>query len=80
MVLEGSLRTLSTYSPSIVMEIHGPANAQRTWEVLEGLAYKWLRLSGEGRSTVLTKADLLSYFSKHCWTNHFLLTREQPET
>jgi FkbM family methyltransferase len=80
LVLEGASRTLSTYSPSIIMEVHGPENAQRAWEMLDGLNYSWLRLTDKGRSTILTEANLVSYFSKHCWTNHFLLTKEQTKT
>jgi FkbM family methyltransferase len=75
LVLEGALRTLSTYSPSIIMEIHGPANAKSVWEILAGLSYNWQRLTDKGRSRVLTEANLVSYFSKYCWTNHFLLTK-----
>jgi hypothetical protein len=77
MVLEGSLRTLSTYFPSIIMEIHGPANAEKTWDMIQSLNYSWLRLADEGRSAVSTKKELVSYFSKDFWTHHFLLTKAQ---
>jgi FkbM family methyltransferase len=79
-VLEGSLRTLSTYSPSIIMEIHGPANARMVWEALESLNYGWMKLNKEGQSAVTGKERLLSYFTKDSWTHHFLMTREHTET
>ena len=80
LVLEGASRLLPRYSPSIIMEIHGPANAQRVWEMVDGLNYKWLRLTDKGRSVVSTKEKLVSYFSKNFWTHHFLLSKEQTET
>lgn len=72
--LKGSLRTLSTYSPSIILEIHGPTNALGVWELLDTLNYQWMELTQEGRSAVTTKERLLSYFSKDHWTHHFSLT------
>ncbi len=75
LVLEGASSLLSTFSPSIIIEIHGPGNAQKVWEMLANFNYKWVRLTGQSRLTVLTEANLVSCFSEHCWTNHFLLTK-----
>jgi FkbM family methyltransferase len=76
LVLKGGLRTLAAYSPSIVVEIHGPTNARSVWEVLDSLDYRWLRLTKKGRSEVLTQESLVSFFTKHSWTHHFLLVKE----
>ena len=76
LVLEGASRLLSAHAPIIILEIHGPASARKTWAILGNLNYRWLKLTGNNRSTVPDKEHLVSYFSKDCWTNHFLLTRE----
>jgi FkbM family methyltransferase len=75
LVLKGALRTLETYSPAILAEIHGPTNAARVWDALDTLDYKWLKLTPRGRSTCATSETLVSYFTKDAWTHHFLITR-----
>lgn len=77
LVLDGASRLLPTFSPSIIIEIHGLGNAHKVWEILANLDYNWVRLTGQGRLTVPTEADLISCFPDHWQTNHFLLTREQ---
>ena len=79
LVLKGSIHTLATYSPSIIVEIHGPSNAQGSWDTLDGLSYNWLKLTEKGREAVVTKERLLSYFTKDSWTHHFVLTRNQKD-
>ena len=46
LVIEGGLRTLKVYSPKIIIEIHGPRNAQKTWRLLHNPNYQWSHLSG----------------------------------
>jgi FkbM family methyltransferase len=75
LVVEGALRTLQTYSPAILMEIHGPVNARRVWDTLQDLNYHWLKLTKEGPSAVTARDTLLRYFTKDYWTHHFLLNR-----
>jgi FkbM family methyltransferase len=76
LVLEGAERTLATYSPHLIIEIHGPMNAQKVWEILDSLGYGWAKITEQGRLGVTTKGELLSYFTKDAWTHHFLLIRE----
>jgi FkbM family methyltransferase len=78
-VLEGASRLLPTFSPSIIMEIHGPGNAHKVWEILANLDYKWVQLTGQGRLAVPTEADLMSCFPDQWGTNHFLVTRDRPK-
>jgi FkbM family methyltransferase len=76
LVLEGGLRTLEVYSPKIIIEIHGPRNAQKTWRLLDPLNYRWSHLCRGGRKGVVKEENLLSLFSKDSWVHHFLLIRE----
>ena len=76
LVLKGAIRTLATYAPMILTEIHGPTNAGNVWDILDALNYRWLRLSAKGRSSVTAKEHLLTYFTKDAWTHHFLMIRE----
>jgi len=76
LVLQGALRTLEAFSPTILIEIHGPTNARMVWEVLDTLNYSWVKLTEEGQSVVATQEKLLPYFTKDSWTHHFLLTKD----
>jgi len=76
LVIEGGLRTLQVYSPKIIIEIHGPRNAQKTWSLLHDLKYQWSHLCRGERRGIPEEEDLLSLFSKESWVHHFLLTRE----
>jgi FkbM family methyltransferase len=75
LVLKGALRTIATWSPNIIIEIHGPKNGARVWEALDSLEYSWMKLTAKGQIPVMTKENLVSYFSKHSWTHHFLLIK-----
>lgn len=75
-VIEGGLRMLEMHSPKIIIEIHGPRNAQKTWALLQNLKYRWSHLCRGQRKGVPQEEDLLSLFSKDSWVHHFLLTRE----
>jgi FkbM family methyltransferase len=77
MVIAGGLQTLDRFSPKLLLEIHGPGNAGRTYELLEGLNYDWWRLRRAGSEKVLNKEHLLSFFSKYSWTHHFMVSREK---
>jgi len=74
-VLEGGMRTLETFSPALLIEIHGPNNARKCWGLLQGLGYTWQRLAPQGREPVSSESRLLSYFSRDAWTHHFVLTK-----
>jgi FkbM family methyltransferase len=76
LVLQGSLRTLDTYSPKIIIEIHGPKNTLKVWGLLQSLDYSWSYLTKNGSEAVASEEGLLSYFSKESWTHHFLLCRQ----
>ena len=73
LVLEGGLRTLKEFSPKIIIEIHGPENAQKIWSLLKDSPYSWWHLTLQGRKSVPAEEKLLSFFSTVSWTQHFLL-------
>jgi FkbM family methyltransferase len=75
LVIQGGLRTLEVYSPRLLMEIHGPKNALKVWELLQNLHYSWSHLTKNGHEVVTSEQRLLSYFSKESWTQHFLLLK-----
>lgn len=75
LVIQGGLRTLDVYSPKILTEIHGPNNALRMWELLQSFEYFWNHLTANGQEEVSSEEELLSFFSKNSWTQHFLLNR-----
>lgn len=74
LVIQGGLRTLDVYSPKLIIEIHGPKNAQKIWELLRSFHYSWDHLTSKGREEVPSEKKLFSFFSKDSWTHHFLLT------
>lgn len=76
LVIKGGMRTLDVYAPKLLIEIHGPNNAQKTWSLLGRLDYSWNRLTANGQEEVSSEEKLFSYFSKDSWTHHFLLTRQ----
>jgi len=79
-VLRGAAKTVKTYSPRMVIEIHGPRYACETWDLVQGFGYKWWHLISSKREAVHCREQLLSYFSSYAWTHHFLLVKEQaPE-
>ena len=73
LVLEGGLRTLKEFSPKIIIEIHGPENAQKIWSLLKDSPYSWWHLTLQERKSVPSEEKLLSFFSAVSWTQHFLL-------
>jgi FkbM family methyltransferase len=76
LVIQGGLRTLDVYSPKLIIEIHGPNNAQKTWSLLRRFDYCWNHLTANGQEEVSSEEGLFSYFSKDSWTHHFLLVRQ----
>jgi hypothetical protein len=76
LIIQGGLRTLEDFSPRLLMEIHGPKNALKVWELLQNLDYSWSHLTKNGREGVTSGQRLTSYFSKDSWTHHFLLMRQ----
>ena len=75
LVIEGGLRTLERYMPKMIIEIHGPQNAQKLWRLLCDLSYSWWHLPPRRREAVSSEEHLLSFFSKYAWTHHLLLIR-----
>jgi FkbM family methyltransferase len=75
LVIDGAARMLQTNLPRILMEIHGPRNAQKVWERLVPLRYEWWHLGSEGREIPVGPADLPPLFSKDAWTAHFFMAR-----
>jgi FkbM family methyltransferase len=79
MVIEGGLQTLQRFSPKLLLEIHGPGNADKTYELLHGLDYEWRYLKRAGSEKILNKQHLLSFFSKYSWTHHFIAARKTQD-
>jgi FkbM family methyltransferase len=77
MVIAGAMQTLQRFSPKLLLEIHGPGNAGRTYDLLEGMNYDWWWLKRAGSEKILNKEHLLSFFSKYSWTHHFMVSREK---
>jgi FkbM family methyltransferase len=76
LVLQGASRTIREFSPRILIEIHGPANADKTWSRLEPFQYEWRHIAENGEeSRIERKDDLPRLFSEDSWTAHFFLTR-----
>jgi FkbM family methyltransferase len=75
LVLRGALRTLSTFYPRILLEAHGPKNAEKTWARLEPLQYQWRHLDEAGKERPIRREDLSRLFSKEVWTAHFFLSK-----
>lgn len=75
LVIQGGLRTLNSYSPTLLIEIHGPRNAQKLWRLLQSLNYLWCRITAKGKEPVSSEEKLLFFFSKEAWTHHFLLVK-----
>jgi FkbM family methyltransferase len=73
LIIQGGLRTLDVYSPKVIIEIHGPKNAQKVWHLLQSFDYSWNHMTANGKGEVSSEEELLSYFSKDSWTHHFLL-------
>lgn len=77
LVIQGGLRTLDVYSPKLLIEIHGPRNAQKLWRLLQSLNYLWCHITPKGKEAVSSEEKLLSFFSKEAWTHHFLLVKHK---
>jgi FkbM family methyltransferase len=77
LVIKGGMRTLDVYSPKLIIEIHGPNNAQNVWDLLRRVDYSWNHVTANGQEKVPSEEELLSFFSKDSWTHHFLLRRRQ---
>jgi FkbM family methyltransferase len=75
MVIEGALQILKRFSPKLLIEIHGPINAHKSYSRLNGLGYEWWLLTRKGRECIRDKQHLLSLFSKDSWTHHFLVIK-----
>jgi FkbM family methyltransferase len=73
LVLKGALKTLEVYKPTMVIEIHGPQNALKTWKLLQGTDYTWRHIARGSRQQITCEEELRSYFSPSSWTHHFLM-------
>jgi FkbM family methyltransferase len=75
LVLKGALRTLEVYKPTLLVEIHGPQNAFKIWELLQDTGYNWYHLARGVRQQNASEQEVRSYFSSSAWTHHFLMTK-----
>jgi FkbM family methyltransferase len=75
LVVEGALATLRRYAPTLLIEIHGPAQARRLWELLQGVGYAWWRLTPEGPRSIHSQNECIEPFSPRAWTHHYLMRR-----
>jgi FkbM family methyltransferase len=75
LVIKGALQTFRTFYPRILIEIHGPKNAERTWGRLAPLRYEWWHIDASGKESHIRHDDLSGLFSKDSWTAHFFLSK-----
>jgi FkbM family methyltransferase len=76
-VIAGGMKTLGDFSPVLLLEIHGPENAARSYTLLRNLDYEWWFLRREGAERITDQGHLLSLFSKNAWTHHFRVIRKE---
>lgn len=78
LVIQGALRTLGTYNPRMLIEMHGPRNALGCWSRLAPFQYEWTHIAGNGKETLISTAEgLTGIFSSSSWTAHFFLSRKK---
>ncbi len=75
LVVEGALATLRLYSPTLLIEIHGPAQATKLWELLHCAGYAWWRLTPKGLTPVRSQGECIAPFFPKAWTHHYLVRR-----
>jgi FkbM family methyltransferase len=75
LVIKGALQTFRTFYPRILLEIHGPKNAEKTWARLAPLRYEWRHIDASGKEKHIRYDDLSGFFSKDSWTAHFFLSK-----
>jgi FkbM family methyltransferase len=78
-VITGGIKTLGNFSPVLLLEIHGPGNAARSYRLLRNLGYDWFLVEREGAERITNEEHLLSLFSKDSWTHHFRVIRKEME-
>jgi len=72
-VIEGGSATLEKFKPTLIIEIHGPGSAAKTWDLLERFLYSWTHLTSGNKYRIASRPDCISLFSRDSWTHHFLL-------
>ena len=75
LVIQGGLRTLNSYAPKLLIEIHGPTKAGNVWNLIKDFSYSWTHLTSNGKEAISSLEKLLSFFSKDSWTHHFFLKK-----
>jgi FkbM family methyltransferase len=75
LVIEGALTTLQVHSPTLLIEIHGPAEAAKLWDLLHTVGYGWWRLTPGGLMSVSSQAECVKPFSPKAWTHHYLMNK-----
>jgi FkbM family methyltransferase len=75
LVIEGALTTLSSCSPTLLIEIHGPEQARKLWPLLHNVGYAWSRVTPQGLIPAESQDECVSLFSPGLWTHHFLMQR-----
>jgi FkbM family methyltransferase len=76
LVVQGALATLRLYSPTLLIEIHGPTQARKLWELLQGSGYTWWRLTRKGLALVASQDECIAPFCPRAWTHHYLMRKE----
>lgn len=75
LVIEGALATLRLHSPTLIIEIHGPAQAKKLWDLLQSVGYTWWRLTPQGLRPVHSQDECIEPFSPRAWTHHYLMCK-----
>lgn len=75
LVIRGAMQTLRAFYPRLLIEVHGPKNAEKLWASLVPLRYEWWHVKANGKENPIRQDDLAGLFSKDSWTAHLFLSR-----
>ncbi len=76
LALQGALQTIRTFHPRMLIEIHGPQNAERVWSRLTPFQYEWSHIEASGKENrIRSVGELSKLFSEDSWEAHLYLSR-----
>lgn len=76
LVIKGAMRTLQTFNPRLLIEVHGPQNAERIWASLSPLGYQGWQIKANGREEPVCQDDLAELCTPDSWTAHLFFSRK----
>jgi FkbM family methyltransferase len=78
LVIKGAMRTLQTFNPRLLIEVHGPKNAEKIWASLSPLGYQAWHIKANGKEERVRQDDLAGLCTRDSWTAHLFLSRKTP--